>query len=108
MCKTYNKKWDDPWFDEMDPLMKLLYYESFKADLEERHTFARNYAIFTGSFMNMEMAQHIISEDNPDYASTEEDFAQSTRMVLEGRERAHNKSKKRRRRKVINTAKANE
>lgn len=104
MCKTYRKKWDDPWFDEMNPLMKLLYYESFRHDLEEKHDFARNYAIFNGSFTNMEMAQRIISEENPDYESTEEDFAESTRMVLEGRERALKKKKRRRRRRVVNGA----
>lgn len=82
--------------------MKLMYYESFIADLEEKHDFARNYAIFSGSFVNMDMAQRIISEENPDYESTEEDFAESTRMVLEGREKALEKQKrKRRRRKVI-------
>ena len=103
MCKTYSKKWDDPWFDEMDPLMKLMYYESFRQDLEEKHAFARNYAIFNGSFMNMEMAQRIVSEDNPDYASTDDDFDQSTRMVVEGRKKAEKtQKKKRRRRKVVN------
>jgi len=95
---------DDPWFDDMDPLMKLMYYESFVADLEEKHSFARNYAIFGGSFVNMEMAQRIISEENPDYESSENDFAESTRMVLEGREKAfkEQKQKRRRRRKVLN------
>tara|TARA_Y100000310_G_scaffold332835_2_gene409162 strand:- start:61 stop:330 length:270 start_codon:yes stop_codon:yes gene_type:complete len=87
----------------MDPLTKLLYYESFLADLEEKHDFARSYAIFTGSFTNMDMAQRIVSEENPDYESTEEDFAESTRMVLEGREKAIEKQKKkRRRRRVVN------
>jgi len=81
--------------------MKILYYESFIQDLEEKHSFARNYAIFNGSFTNMEMAQRIISEDNPDYESTEEDFDESTKMVLEGRERALKKKKRRRRRRVI-------
>jgi len=102
MCKTYRRKWDDPWFDEMDPLMKLLYFESFKQDIEEEHSFARNYAIFSGSFANMEMAQRIISEDNPDYESTEEDLEESTRMVIEGREKAFKKKKRRRRRRVVN------
>ena len=103
MCQIYDKKMDDPWFQEMDPLMKVLYYESFRQDLEEAHDFARSYAIFTGSFANMEMAQRIISEDNPDYQSTEEDFDASTKMVLEGREQALKKKKKRRRRRrVIN------
>lgn len=83
--------------------MKLLYYENFLADLEEEHEFARNYAIFNGSFVNMEMAQRIISEENPDYESTEDDFAESTKMVLESREKAlKEQKKKRRRRKVIN------
>jgi len=102
MCKTYSKKWDDPWFDEIDPLMKLLYYESFRQDLEDKHAFARNYAIFGGSFSNMEMAQRIISEENPDYESTEEDFEESTRMVMAGRPKVNEKKKRRRRRRVMN------
>lgn len=83
--------------------MKLLYYESYLADLEEKHEFARNYAIFNGSFFNMEMAQRIISEENPDYESTEDDFAESTKMVLDSRENTLSEQKrKRKRRKVLN------
>ena len=97
MCKIYGKKLDDPWFDEIDPLMKLLYHESLVADLQEQHAFARNYAIFTGSFTNMEMAKHIISEDKPNYSSTDSDFSESIKMVVEGE-----KPQKRRKRKVMN------
>ncbi len=81
--------------------MRVMYYESFLADLEEQHEFARNYAILTGSFTNMEMAQRIVSEENPDYESTEEDFDESISMVLEGRDRAVQKTR-RRRRQVVN------
>ena len=95
MCKTYRKEWDDPWFDEMNPVMKLLYYESFRQDLEDQHEFARNYAILTGSFTNMELAQKMISE--PTYESSEEDLDESTRMVLEGRKKAAEKKGRRRR-----------
>ena len=101
MCQIYGKKLDDPWFDEINPVMKLLYYESFRQDLQDEHDFARNYAIFTGSFANVEMAQRIISEENPDYASTEEDFEESLGMVLEGRNKAFDKKKKRRRRRKV-------
>ena len=84
--------------------MRLLYFESFRQDLEERHEFERNYAIFAGSFHNMDMAQRLVSEENPDFESTEDDFAESTRMVLEGREKAFKKQKRkrRRRRRVVN------
>ena len=82
--------------------MKFLYYESFCADIQENHEFARNYAILTGSFSNMEMAQKIISTDNPDYKSTEQDFAESTKMVMEGRDRTLENKRAPRRRRVIN------
>ena len=98
LCKTYQKECDDPWFDNLSPLQRLWYYESWLADIEEKHEFARNYAIFTGSFANMELAQHIVAEDSPDHASTDEDFEESAKVVLAARD----KGRRRRRRRVVN------
>lgn len=85
MCKTYGKEPDDPWFEKIDPVKWLWMYRSWLEDLVEKHKFAKDYSILTGSFSNLEMAQNMIGADNPDFQSTEEDFDKSTQMVLEAR-----------------------
>ena len=83
----------------MNPIIKLLYYESFIADLEEKHEFARSYAIFNGSFTNMEMAQRMISDDQSKkshYQSTDTDFDQSTNIVFDERKKTLKRKRKRR------------
>lgn len=101
LCKIYRKEPDDPWFENMSPIKKLWMYESWRADLADQHEFARSYSIFTGSFYNMELAQRLISAENPDYKSTEEDFEQTVRMVEESFKKPK-QVKRRRRRRVVN------
>lgn len=44
-------------------------YESWYKDLEEKNDFARSYSILQGSFVNPEMAQNMIKNENPDFES---------------------------------------
>lgn len=74
-------------------------YENWIEDWKEKHKFARDYSILTGSFFNTEMAQKMINLDNPNYKSTESDFEESTRIVEESIE--NNKQKRVHRRSVI-------
>lgn len=62
-------------------------YESWCEDLYEKNEFAKNYSLFIGSFSNAKMAQDIMQREKPTHASSDEDFEESTRMVLEDRER---------------------
>jgi hypothetical protein len=107
MCKYFNKEPDDDWFENL-PLVKYLWlYESWRQDIEDKNEFARSFSIFLGSFSNPEAAQQMLKQDSPDYGSTDEDFEESTRIMLADREREQEETKpkrnkrRRRRRQVI-------
>ena len=91
--------------------MKLWMYESWLKDYEEKHQFARDYTIFSGSFHNPEAAKQLMQEEDPDVALTDEEELASMKRVLdegnvEGQAFREVKSPHRRRRrlarKVIN------
>jgi hypothetical protein len=101
MCKLYQKELDDPWLDDMNPILKHMYYECFMADLEDKHKFERTYSILTGSFSNVEMAKKMYDDDSgSDYESTEEDLNETMKWVQESQEALS--KPKRRRRRVVN------
>lgn len=88
---------DDPWFEEMDFVLKLWLYESWCKDQEEKNNFARSYVILNGSFTNAEMARKMIKQDNPDFESSEEDFDKTSKEMLK-KNRQEIKSRRQRRR----------
>ena len=81
-------------------MTKLWVYESWVADQEEKHKFARDYSILVGSFTNSEAAQEMMKADNPDVSLSDEEFEESTQKVLEEREEKPNRRQRRRMRVV--------
>lgn len=67
----------------------------------------KDLAIFLGSFSNPEAAQKIIKRENPDIASSDEDWENTTNIVRQEilkdleREQNENPNRKRRKRHVI-------
>lgn len=106
MCKTFGKEPDDPWFENIGPVKWLWMYRSWLEDLIEKHKFAKDYSTLIGSFSNLEMAQSMVSAENPDYASSEEDFDKSIDMVksssVEQRKKSLHRRKRRRRGVKVN------
>ncbi len=52
-------------------------------DIEEKHEFATDYSIFTGSFANPEMGKKMVDARNPTVETSDEEFEESTRKMLE-------------------------
>lgn len=107
MCKMFGKEPDDSWFEEMEPVKKLWLYESWAHELELELEKEKSLAILIGSFSNPEMAQKMISRENPEYVSSDDEFEQSWQAVkqhIQKEEENKNPSpkRKRRRKKVIN------
>jgi len=99
---------DDIWFEEIDPLLYMYMYECWACDLEEKYEFAKNHAILNGAFTNPDMARQMMNQEGTNIKLSDEEFDESTRMVLEDRERKlkaeqqRNQRKRRRhRRRVI-------
>lgn len=77
----YGKLPDDPFFEEMNPFIKMWLYESWINEIENEYEKMRQLGILIGSFYNPEAARKIAKQENPDYSTTEEEFEQSLQYV---------------------------
>jgi hypothetical protein len=98
LSKTYQKLPGDEWFDNLDPLIRAYMFEHWLKDQEETHELERMNAILVGSFTNPEAARTMLKADNPDFSSTEEDFAKSLEMVEQDKEKFNQVNRRRKRR----------
>jgi hypothetical protein len=83
----------------MDPIRKQWWYESWVHGIEKELDKLRALGILIGSFTNPEAAQKMMKRERPDYATTDEEFERSYKMVEETK--TEENPRKRRRRKVI-------
>ena len=63
----------------------LWMYMSWIEDQNEKHKFARDYAIFTGSFSNPEAGQKMRKAEEPDYELSDEEWNKSFERVIADR-----------------------
>ena len=76
-------------------------FESWYADQEEQHEFAKNYAILGGSFTNPDAAKKMLKADNPDFESDDENYEEVSRqMIQESKAKQKKQSLLSRRRKL--------
>lgn len=101
MCKQHGKGLDDPWFDELNPVLKTYMYEHWCRDQEEAFEMARSQAILIGSFSNPAAAQDMLKSENPDFASSDEDFEQSLRLIEENKKKTLPKRKRQKRKAIL-------
>lgn len=94
---------DDDWFDELDPFLRRLMYEHWCCDEEENYEILKSQSILIGSFANPDAAKAMLKADNPDFASTDEDFEKSLAMVEADRQKQFPPKKRRRRLKKENS-----
>lgn len=101
MCKQRNKDLDDPWFDDIPPVLRVMMYEHWCRDQEEAFEMARSQSILIGSFTNPTAAKDMLKADTPDFASSDEDFERSLELIDEDKKQDGLKKRKRKRRKAI-------
>lgn len=99
LCLAYQKLPDDPFFEEMDPFIKLWLYEGWVHEVELGLENARAQAILTGSFSNPEAAHKMIKLENPDFSVSEEDFEKTLEIIKTDAEQIKEHAKKSHRRK---------
>lgn len=98
----YGKPPDDPFYEHINPYLKVWLYESWLHDKELETERLRSQAILIGSFFNPEMANRMIKSENPDFQTT--DVEATSKMVREQiieAEREKRRNKKRKKRKVV-------
>lgn len=67
----------------MDPIQRLWLFQNWLADQKEKAELAKNQAYLIGSFSNPEAVKSMF--DGETHISSEEEFEESSRMVLESR-----------------------
>lgn len=82
MFKRTGKLPDDPYYEDMDPVLKRWLFESWIADKKDQAELAKNHAYLLASFDHPEAVKQMLGEGNV-HVSSEEDFEESTRMVRE-------------------------
>lgn len=83
MVMTFRELPDSPFFENMDPLIKVWLFESWIQKRKQKLKDMKDQGILIGSFTNPEAANKMYKADNPDYISTEEDFEKSSEYVRE-------------------------
>lgn len=99
LCETYKKLPDDPFFEEMEPLTKLWLYESWIHKIEQDIDIKKSIGIMIGGFSNPELANKMIKRENPDHMTTDDEFEESWKSVINEKQ---GKRRRRRRRKKKN------
>lgn len=98
----YGKPPDDPFYEHINPYLKVWLYESWLHDKELESEKLRNQAILIGSFFNPEAAQKMIKDERPDFESTNlDDTSALVREQIIEQEREKRKGKRRKKRKVV-------
>jgi hypothetical protein len=77
----YSKLPNDAFITEMDPILKLWLYEQWLGDHRDDAELAKNHAYLLGSFWNSEAVQQMLNDNV--HESSDEDYAESLRMVRE-------------------------
>lgn len=68
----------------MDPVQKMWMFYNWFGDQKDTSEVAKNHAYLVGSFYNPESVKKLLDQENGSFVSTEEEFEESSRMVLEG------------------------
>ena len=93
---------DDPFYERINPYLKVWLYESWLHDRELEIEKLRQQSILIGSFFNPEAANKMVKNENPDFKST--DLDETTKIVHEKileQELEKTTDKKRKKRKVV-------
>jgi len=84
----------------MDPILKMWMFQNWIADRDDLAELGKNHAYLVGSFHNPEAVRKMLDQDNK-YASSDEEFEASTKLMLQDRKsQMESESKKKRKRNV--------
>jgi hypothetical protein len=85
----------------MDPLMKAWMFHSWIQDLNDENKLLEDQGYLIGSFINPELVKKVLGLGGDTYSSSEEDFENTTKMLLDDIKKSE-KGKRKRKRRIIN------
>lgn len=92
---------NDDQIENIDPFVKMWCFYNWIQDQNDKVDLAKNHAYIIGSFINPEAVRKMLGEQNF-RSTTDEEFEQSTKMMMDSPETEINESsgKKRRKRRL--------
>lgn len=86
----------------MDAVKKLYLFYNWLEDQNDDVELVKNHAYLLGSFWNPEAVKKLTGEGSQQYTSTDEEFEQSTQMIIDDYQTSiiPQKGKKKRKRKI--------
>lgn len=104
LCRTWRVFPDDPRIEELDktPVMKAWMFYNWLEDYTDEYKLLENQGILIGSFTNPEAAKKMIGVGVDQHSSTDEEFEETSRLILEQNNRIEEtKPIRKRKRRVI-------
>jgi len=80
----------------MDPVQKIWMYENWIADQNDQVDLAKNHAYLLASFSHPDAVKQILGDGNT-HISTDEEFEETSKMVLEANRKVEDNKKIRKR-----------
>ncbi len=90
----------DPFFEEMDPVEKIVMYYNWLEDKKDNYDLAKHHGILIGSFINPEMAMKMSGEGSTNFKSTDDEFEESTNIIKKEKELEKIQTKRKRKKLV--------
>jgi len=85
----------------MDPLLKLLMFEHWVEDQMEKGEDIRDISYAVGSFINPQAVRELLNRDNNTFKSTDAEFDEFSRKLIESNQTNVVSSKKKRKRRAL-------
>jgi hypothetical protein len=89
-------------YEEVNPWVYSWLYYSYAQEEEESQKFAKDLALFQGSFANPEMAKSILKSENPTAEMEDEQFEAVSEYILDENKKKETKLRKRQRKLLLN------
>ena len=90
---------DDPQIEDMDPVMRAWMFYNWIEDFQDESKMLENQAMLIGSFTNPELVQKMLGVGVEKFESSDEEFEETSRRILEADEQIEKEKQKTRKRK---------
>ena len=94
---------DDPEIENMDPVVRAWMFYNWSEDFVDNLELIKNHGYLIGSFTNPEAVQKLMGKDGTTYSTSDKEYEESIKLVVEDtkKDEEKNKQKKKRKRKKI-------
>lgn len=90
---------DDPEIENMDPVMRAWMFYNWLEDFQDENKLLENQSYLIGSFINPELVKKMLGVGANKFASSDEEFEETSRKILEANKKIDEEKKPRKRKR---------